>query len=99
MQTGTRGKTPVSPRNITGHMYAANLRRAEAEKRAKETPVDPEAIRAAAWREGYEAGHAAAYEAAFNAGWNALAAHLVAEGILDADEDQGDEASHEADEN
>lgn len=32
MQTGTKGKTTVSPRNRTGQIYAANVRRAEAEK-------------------------------------------------------------------
>jgi hypothetical protein len=93
-----RGTKPARPGDLTAKLFNANQQRTEAEKRAKETPVDLEAVRRAAWRDGFDAGH----EAGFIAGWDALASYLVGEGILmpdEADEDQGDEADHEADEN
>lgn len=85
-----RGTKPARPGDLTAKRYNTDVQRAEAERRARENPVDLEAVRRATWRSGFDAGH----EAGFIAGWDALAKYLVEEGILMPDEDQGDQADN-----
>jgi flagellar biosynthesis/type III secretory pathway protein FliH len=90
MQTGTRGTQPVSPRNITGQIFAQKQR----EKAAKDATadIDVAAVKRQSFAEGYEAG----YERGSQSFIDALYDMYKAEGIkavqeflneLDAEED------------
>lgn len=73
------------PRDLTGREY----QRLHAEHDAKKAAasIDIAEVRRAEFQRGFDA----AWEQAFNAGWDALAAYLVAEGVLDPDDEPGDE--------
>ena len=78
--TGTRGRTPVSPTNRTGAIYAAQLREKRARDAAKN--VDDNEVR----RTEYLRGHSDGYAKGLGDGWDACIRALVAEGLLDPDE-------------
>jgi len=73
-----------SPQDVTGRKHAEQLREKAARDAAKN--IDIPALKRAEFRRGFEEGYAKGLEA----GWDALAAHLVAEGILDPDEEPAD---------
>lgn len=70
----------VSPRNITGRKYAE----LHAEKAARDAAKDTDI--AEVRRTEYLRGHDEGFVRGFTVGWDTLAAHLVEEGILDADD-------------
>ncbi|HET9081123.1 MAG TPA: hypothetical protein VFO01_11505 [Trebonia sp.] len=75
----------VSPRNITGRLYATQ----HAEKAAREAAagLDVNEVR----RTEYLRGHADGYGRGLEAGWDACVRALVAEGVLDPDEPGDDD--------
>ena len=73
MQTGTRGRTPVSPMNTTGRRFAELHREQAAKKKADETD----------W---YKVGWNAGFDFGYDAGVQAVLKQLQADGVIDADE-------------
>ena len=94
MQTAARGAQAVNPGNLTGVIFKRQQAEQTANKAAAGQVIDLAAIK----RQAFEDGYSAAFDKAFIAGWEALRQHLVDVGVLDADDDQGDEDQDGADE-
>lgn len=79
MQTGIRGRTPVSPMNATGRRFAELQAEQDAKKRAEAAgPVDIDAVKRTEYMRGWDEG--------YNAGVQAVIRQLTDAGVIDADE-------------